>query len=326
MVTDNNIQSAKILIVDDCERSAGSLEQILRLDGYCQVSSCTEARRVAALHSKNHYDLILLDMHMPDMNGLGVMKALQKTGMDPYLPVFAITGDKTLKQTVLQSGARDFVTKPYDLAELGIRIRNVLEVCLLYKAATEFGRLQEERALRDPLTGLSNRRLLEDRIEHGIAHAVRDGRKMTLMYMDLDGFKQVNDRHGHLYGDRLLMAIAQRLQENKRQEDTLARVGGDEFILLLPHIANKNDVIKSATRILEAIEAPFDIDGIELNTTASIGIAFYPDDAHDRASLIAAADNALYAAKHAGKNNYAWGCHGIGAPFMVGSPANIPLA
>ena len=124
--------------------------------------------------------------------------------------------------------------------------------------------------------------------------------------MDLDGFKQINDRHGHLYGDRLLMAIAQRLRGNKRQEDTLARVGGDEFILLLPHIANKNDVINSVTRILEAIEAPFDIDGIEIKSTVSIGIAFYPDDAHDRASLIAAADKALYAAKHAGKNNYAW--------------------
>ncbi len=126
---------------------------------------------------------------MPDMNGLGVMKALQETDIDPYLPVLAITGDKTLKQTVLKSGVRDFVTKPYDLAELGIRIRNVLELCLLYKAATEYGRLQEERALRDPLTSLSNRRLMEDRIEHGIAHAVRNGRKMTLMYVDLDGFK-----------------------------------------------------------------------------------------------------------------------------------------
>lgn len=314
MVTDADIRSAKILIVDDCHRNTWLLEEILQLDGYSQISVCTEGRRVASLHSKNHYDLILLDMHMPDMSGLSVMKALQATGMDPYLPVLAITGDKTLKQTVLQSGARDFITKPYDLAELGLRIRNALEVRLLYKAAKEYGRLQEERALHDPLTGLSNRRLLEERIEHDIAHAFRDGRRMTLMYMDLDGFKQINDRHGHLYGDRLLIAIAQRLQENKRQEDTLARVGGDEFILLLPHIAKKNDVVKSATRILEAIETPFDIDGIELNTTASIGIAFYPDDAHDRASLVAAADKALYAAKHAGKNNYAWAAPTLAVP------------
>lgn len=314
MVTNDNIRSAKILIVDDCERNIWSLEQILRLDGYRQISSCTESCRVASLHSKNHYDLILLDMHMPHMSGLGVMKALQDTHMDPYLPVLAITGDQTLKQSVLQRGARDFMIKPYDLAELGVRIRNVLEVCLLYKAAAEYGRLQEERALHDPLTGLANRRLLEDRIEHGIAHAARDGRRMTLLYMDLDDFKQVNDRHGHLYGDRLLMAIAQRLRQTKRQEDTLARVGGDEFIFLLPHAVNKSDVVKSACRILKAIEAPFDLDGVELSTTASIGIAFYPDNAHDGASLIAAADKALYAAKQAGKNNYALTMPGPAVP------------
>jgi two-component system cell cycle response regulator len=306
MITDDHIWSAKILIVDDCERNTRSLEELLRADGYRQVSACTEPHRVAPLHSKNHYDLILLDMHMPDMNGLSVMKALEATKMDPYLPVFAITGDKSLKQTVLQNGARDFITKPYDLAELSIRMRNALEVRLLYKAAVEQGRIQEERALHDPLTGLSNRRLLQDRIEHGIAHAVRDGRRMTLMYFDLDGFKQVNDRHGHLYGDKLLIAVTQRLQKNKRQEDTLARVGGDEFILLLPHTANRNDVIASASRILQELKAPFDINGIELSAAASIGIAFYPDDGHDGTSLIAAADKALYMAKHAGKNRYAW--------------------
>jgi two-component system, cell cycle response regulator len=306
MATTDVIRNAKILIVVDCARNVWSLEEILQVNGYSQISICTESRLVAPLHSKNHYDLILLDMHMPDMNGLGVMDALQATGMDPYLPVLAITGDKTLKHIALQSGARDFILKPYDFSELLIRIRNVLEVCLLYKTATEYGRLQSQRALHDPLTGLSNRRLLEDRIEHGIAHAVRDGRKMTLMYMDLDGFKQINDEHGHLYGDKLLMAVAERLQETKRQEDTLARIGGDEFILLLPHIVNNSDVIQSATRMLKAIRAPFDIDGMELRSTMSIGIAFYPDDAHDRTSLIAAADKALYAAKQAGKNNYAW--------------------
>jgi two-component system cell cycle response regulator len=320
MVTDDHIRGAKILVVDDCERNLWFLEEILRLDGYSQVSACTEPHRVAPMHRKNHYDLILLDMHMPDMNGLSVMKALQATGMDPYLPVLAITGDKSLKRAVLQSGARDFITKPYDPAELVIRMRNALEVRLLYKAAIEHGRIQEERALHDPLTGLSNRRLLQDRIEHGIAHAVRDGRRMTLMYFDLDGFKQVNDRHGHLNGDRLLMAVAQRLQKNKRQEDTLARVGGDEFILLLPHTANRNDVITAATRILQELKAPFDINGTELSAAASIGIAFYPDDGHDGTSLIAAADKALYMAKRTGKNRYAW------ASFTPdNSPQEAPL-
>lgn len=323
MVTDDDIRRAKILIVDDCERNTSALEDILRLDGYSQISLCTESRRVVSLHSENRYDLILLDMHMPDMSGLSVMKALQATGMDPYLPVLAITGDAALKHTVLRSGARDFLTKPYDLAELGSRIRNALEVRLLYEAVAEYGRLQEERALHDPLTGLSNRRLLDDRIEYGIAHAARDGRKMTLMYMDLDHFKHINDQHGHLYGDKLLIEIAQRLRENKRQEDTLARVGGDEFILLLPHIAYKNDVIKSATRILHAVKVPFEIDGLELRSTVSMGIAFYPDDATDRASLVAAADQALYAAKRGGKNNYAWSSRCNGAAFILGAPADL---
>lgn len=306
MITDGELKNANILVVDDCVKNSWLLEEILRLNGYSRISACNEARQVASLHNKNHYDLILLDMHMPDMSGLSVIKALQAVAVDPYLPVVAITGDRSLKQAVLKSGARDFITKPYDLAELALRIRNALEVRLLYKAAKENRRIQEERAFHDPLTGLPNRRLLENRIDHGIAHAAREGRKMALMYLDIDGFKQVNDRHGHLHGDKLLITIAHRLQENKRQEDTLARIGGDEFIFLLPHLASKNDVIKSATRILHAMEAPFEIDGVELSSTTSIGIAFYPEDAQDRASLVGAADKALYAAKHAGKNTYAW--------------------
>ncbi|WP_194715253.1 response regulator [Noviherbaspirillum soli] len=193
MITDEDIRNAKILVADDCERNAWSLEEILRLYDYNQVSVCTKPSLVAPLHSKNHYDLILLDMHMPDMSGLSVMNALRATGMDPYLPVLAITADKTLMHTVLQAGARDFVLKPYDFSELRIRMRNALEVRLLYKAAKEYGRLQKERALHDPLTGLSNRVLLEERIDYGIAYATRDGHAMALMYLDLDGFKQVND-------------------------------------------------------------------------------------------------------------------------------------
>ncbi|WP_194715256.1 diguanylate cyclase domain-containing protein [Noviherbaspirillum soli] len=117
---------------------------------------------------------------------------------------------------------------------------------------------------------------------------------------------EVPDCHGHLYGDHLLKATARRLQENKRQEDTLARIGGDEFIFLLHQISNKNEVSKSATRMLRAMEEPFDINGVELRLTISIGIAFYPDDAHDRASLVRAADKALYKAKRSGENDYAW--------------------
>jgi two-component system cell cycle response regulator len=299
-----DVQNAKILVVDDSPDNIYLLSEILRMTGYTRVSWVSDPTRVCEMHAREDYDLILLDMHMPGKNGLEVMAGLKEIEKNAYLPVLAITGDRRYKIAALEAGARDFIAKPYDLLELKMRIRNLLEVRLLYKTIAEQSRVQQELALHDALTGLPNRRLLTDRIETTLQHARRNNEVIAVMYMDLDGFKEINDCHGHQCGDDLLRMVAQRLRGTMRREDTVARMGGDEFVMLLVDIASADDVMRPAAKTVQAMATPFNIGDLSLQVSASIGIAMFPADAQDAEALIARADEALYAAKRSGKNRF----------------------
>jgi two-component system cell cycle response regulator len=304
MMSNSELLNAKILVVDDCADNITLQVEFLRMGGYTAVSSTTDSTQVSALHLENDYDLILLDMHMPGMNGLEVMASLKTIERNAYLPVLAITGDHRYKIAALDAGARDFLAKPYDLVEFKMRVRNLLEVRLLYKTVAEQSRLQKEMALHDSLTGLPNRRLLQDRIEKSMQHAERNDTMMAVMYIDLDGFKGINDHLGHQSGDVLLKEVALRLREATRREDTVARIGGDEFIMVLSDIVKTEDVVQPASKALHLLAQPYDLNGRLVSITGSVGVAFYPCDAMDVDSLISVADQALYQAKRAGKNRY----------------------
>ena len=160
------------------------------------------------------------------------------------------------------------------------------------------------QAYHDLLTHLPNRALLKDRLSLAIAHARRNKRKLAVMFLDLDRFKLVNDTLGHTMGDRLLKAVANRLQSCLRRGDTLARFGGDEFTLLLPEVRTRDDVVVIASKILDRLNAPFVIDGHELFVGASIGISIYPEAGDSEEALIQNADIAMYQVKGRGKNGY----------------------
>ncbi|MEZ5549279.1 MAG: EAL domain-containing protein [Pseudomonadales bacterium] len=160
------------------------------------------------------------------------------------------------------------------------------------------------QAYHDLLTHLPNRALLKDRLSLAIAHARRNKRKLAVMFLDLDRFKLVNDTLGHTMGDRLLKAVANRLQSCLRRGDTLARFGGDEFTLLLPEVRTRDDVVVIASKILDRLNAPFVIDGHELFVGASIGISIYPEAGETEEALIQNADIAMYQVKGRGKNGY----------------------
>jgi two-component system cell cycle response regulator len=315
MIPPDDIHKAKILVVDDCEDNLFMQIEILKMAGYSEVSSCSDSHDVLEMHIANAYDLILLDMHMPGMNGLEVMARLREVEKDSYLPVLAITGDRGFKIAALEAGARDFLTKPYDMTEFQMRVHNMLEVRLLYKTVAEQGRMQKEMALHDALTALPNRRLLVDRIEKAMQHASRSHNMMALMYLDLDGFKAVNDTHGHHTGDELLKMVADRLLRATRKEDTVARLGGDEFVAVLSDIAHVDDVIRPASKVLRFLSSPFEIGELIVKVSASIGIAFYPGDGQDVEELMSHADKALYDAKRAGKNRY----HFSDLPMLLGA-------
>jgi two-component system cell cycle response regulator len=303
-VTAADILNAGILIVDDQEANVRLLEQMLRGAGYVRISSTRDPHAVCALHRDNHYDLILLDLRMPGMDGFQVMEGLKEIETDGYLPVLAVTAQPAHKLRALQCGAKDFVSKPFDMAEVLMRVHNMLEVRLLHEAARDYGKMLEALALNDPLTGLANRRLLADRMSMALVHARRNKSAMAVVYLDLDGFKQINDTLGHGAGDVLLKMVAERLVATVRAEDTVARVGGDEFILALWHVSGIDYTATVASRAIEAVSQPYDIEGNTISITTSAGISIYPDHGEDADTLIKSADLALYEAKAAGKNAY----------------------
>jgi two-component system, cell cycle response regulator len=302
-ISTDEILNANILILDDQEANVQLLEQMLRDVGYQRVTSITDPYAARSLHQANKYDLILLDLQMPGMDGFQVMKELKEIESDGYVPILVITAQPSQKLQALAAGAKDFISKPFDLMEAKVRIHNMLEVRLLYKQLEHYSRAMATFAMHDVLTGLPNRRLLIDRLLLAMAHARRNKCTMTLIYLDLDGFKQVNDTLGHYAGDMLLRMVADRLVTAVRQEDTVARLGGDEFVIGLWEIHN-DDLSKLLSKVLLTLSQPYIIQNQSVNITASIGVSIYPTHAAEVNALIKKADVALYEAKRAGKNGY----------------------
>jgi diguanylate cyclase (GGDEF)-like protein len=167
--------------------------------------------------------------------------------------------------------------------------------------------------LIDDLTGLPNRRLLTDRLSQSLAKARRENRKVALLYIDLDGFKLINDSLGHGAGDALLGQVAQRLKSRFRQSDTLARIGGDEFTLILDNVQTWADGDKAAVSVLEVLKEPFELEGHSIKMTASIGISIFPDHGNEGGQLLQQADCAMFAAKRNGKNRIVQFGDGLGS-------------
>jgi len=154
----------------------------------------------------------------------------------------------------------------------------------------------EQLALYDSLTGLPNRSLIKDRLKQGMRVADRENGPLSIMLMDLDHFKQVNDTLGHIVGDELLTQVGNRIQHLLRKSDTIGRLGGDEFVIVLPG-SNKENAAAVATKIIESLDIDFNIDNNLLNIKGSVGIAFYPEHGENEAELLKHADVAMYNAK-----------------------------
>jgi diguanylate cyclase (GGDEF)-like protein len=160
------------------------------------------------------------------------------------------------------------------------------------------------KAERDFLTGLPNRALLSDRLAQSIALAQRHRKRVALMYLDLDNFKDINDSLGHSVGDQLLQSAARRLEACVRHSDTVSRHGGDEFVVLLSEVEAVQDAARAAEKLIKAMAEPHLIGDHRLNVTLSIGISLYPDDGDDVEAVLTNADTAMYHAKRGGRNNY----------------------
>ncbi len=186
--------------------------------------------------------------------------------------------------------------------EREVRERHVLE--FQFAAATEQKDAARQASLHDPLTGLPNRALFNDRLEHGLAQAQRHGWNLAVMFIDLDNFKDINDSHGHDVGDSVLKIIAGRLKENTRGDDTISRFGGDEFLYLLMEARSEQDIASIAAKLIAVIQETCEVSSGDValrpSIHASIGIAMFPGDGTTADILIKRADTAMYRAKQDG--------------------------
>ena len=190
-----------------------------------------------------------------------------------------------------------------ELASLGSEFNHMIEELRVRDLAMADAEAKlQQQALSDALTGLPNRRLLSDRLSQSIATARRDGSMVAVLYIDLDGFKLVNDSFGHNFGDVLLVRVAERIASRIRKADTLSRLGGDEFAVVISSLKAINQAELLAESLLQIIAKPFEIDGQEITIGASIGICVFPHQANDESELLQFADSAMYSAKRSGKN------------------------
>jgi diguanylate cyclase (GGDEF)-like protein len=259
------------------------------------------------LLSQRPFDIALFDVNIPDFSGIEVLRELREHRLD--LPVIFLSGETSIEYAIdaLRFRAFDFVSKPFDPAQLlqlveralSERKLEVARVSHVTEMEAELYRLQHQ-AFHDPLTGLPNRALLNDRLTQAIAQAQRTSRRVAVLFLDLDRFKPINDLHGHENGDRVLKEVARRLSAPLRSADTLARLGGDEFVAVIPQIENPAAIGAIIEKLQAALRAPFSIDGQRVHLGVSVGCAVFPDDGLSPGALLESADAAMYQHKHRG--------------------------
>ena len=300
-----------ILVVDDNEDNVDVLR--VRLDSWGYTThAATNGAEALEYVTTSPPDLILLDVMMPDITGIEVARRIKGNRSLPFIPIIMQTALDSTEAKVegLEAGADDYITKPIDFAELKARLRSMLRIKRLQEALEERERelLEMNERLRymsltDGLTGLDNRRHLNERIDEMFQHAQRLNEPFSVVMCDLDKFKSVNDTYGHQAGDEVLKQLADILKEEAREIDRVGRYGGEEFMLLLPGTV-LDAAVTFAERVRKHVERhTFTFAGGSTKRTASFGVAGWPHPKIDDSdTLVRMADDALYVAKETGRN------------------------
>jgi diguanylate cyclase (GGDEF)-like protein len=362
LITASRILNSKVLIVDDRRENVELIRSMLDHAGYTAVSFTTDPRTVCDLHRANRYDLILLDIVMPLMDGFKVMECLGEIGeIGEYetVSILVITGHPGHRERALHGGAKGFISKPINRLQMLTRIHDVLEIGLLRaalqrgvsgkplsaeqgnpslpdlnnsKQAEYPGRCQIQEAMErysagdtmvdlpypgraaagesrlasryDELTGLPNRALFSESLRKIIKQAHASPRVISVLVLDIDNFKNVDDMMGPSFGDELLRQLSLRLLECLRVRDVIARLGSDEFGCIVMTPEGSGDAGVVASKIREALRAPLELQDTCITLTASIGISVYPTDSSDADTLIKNSHTALYESKKAGGDTH----------------------
>jgi diguanylate cyclase len=283
--------------LEDVASFRSALEQTLG----CEVpiwhaGTVTEAIRLISVHAP---DIVCADLELPDAQGLNALARLLAVAPEIPLIVAARESDSLLATRSLQAGAQDFLVKG---SASGSSIWKAIQFAIQRKSVE---RRLLALAFKDSLTGVANRTMFRQRLAQSIARNRRDRKPFSVLLLDMDHFKSINDSLGHDAGDMFLQEVARRLTATVREYDTVARFGGDEFAVLLDQLEAPGEALAVATRILLELAQPYEISEIEVVSTASIGVASYPEVGESIEELIKAADTAMYRAKQMGRNTLA---------------------
>ena len=298
----------KILIVDDEPDKLEMLAVALRMEGHAVLTAVDGVAGLAAVEA-HHPDLIITDVMMPRMDGYEMARRVRQNPLTRFIPIIIQSAARHEPQDIrtgFEIGALGYITDPTDIDLLRARARTLLEF-------KDYLDSCEEAAFTDHLTGLANRRRFERQLEREVARTERYGHPFCLLLMDIDNFKAVNDTRGHEAGDEALRGVANVIQSGTRGIDTGARIGGDEFAVILPETPFERG-LEVAERLRASI-ASLHVEGVG-GLTASLGLAELPSCAPDRTSLREAADAALYEAKRGGRDRV-----GCAPPLPEPNPA-----
>jgi len=291
----------RVLIIDDDEGDVRLMTTYLNRARRVSfiIDTASDAKTALEKLVLNVYDICLLDYFLGADVGLDVLRAAKAKAID--IPFVVITGadSEETDEEVMLAGAADFLPKE-EAASSQLLERTLIHAIEREKHVLELQRL----ATQDPLTKLFNRASFEDSIERTISISRRRNSTFGILLLDLDRFKEINDTLGHDVGDSLLCLVASRLMHVTRKEDIIARVGGDEFTILINNVESYQQIESVADKALHAIAQPFPLNNNSLTVSTSIGIAVFPDSGQTSVELMKHADLALYKAKALGKNNF----------------------
>ena len=290
-----------VLLVEDNLIDAQLIRRLLRRVSSSSYYRITHVRTLndAMLSAEELTpDVILADLNLPDSRGTETVASLQTSYPDIPLVIVSSWEDEAISLRSVKAGAQDYLVKGHiDGANLHRVIRYAIE---RKRTELELVRL----AHYDQLTSLPNRTLLRERVDHALARAMRSGSGVATLILDMDRFKEINDMLGHEIGDKLLIEAAQRIRDSVREQDTVARLGGDEFAVILEGVSEAKEVLPVIERIIDSLNEVTTIEGHEVNSSTSVGIAMYPENGNDLSELLRAADLAMYQAKSSGRGRY----------------------
>jgi two-component system, cell cycle response regulator len=303
--TQPSVTTPRILVAEDDAITREYLVTLLKLQGM-EVTTAEDGHKALAKAREGGFDLVLLDIMMPGLDGLDCCRLIKTSTEETFLPVVLLTAkaDGDSRVAGLRIGADDYVCKPFDERELLARLHNLLRLKRMHDQISEARQRLATLAIQDDLTGLYNYRYLHTRMNEEFKRAERYREPLSCIMVDVDHFKDVNDRHGHDAGDQALREVSVRLLKAVREVDVVARYGGEEFLLVLPS-TNFSGALSVAERVWRAVGT----ENVALprnateRITVSVGVAVYPSrDIKTKDQLLKAADRALYQAKHEGRD------------------------